>query len=61
MFSIEEVADGLESATRMGAERDVPEGACYIQISDTLARQMVKALRQGGRRTSPHEIPLSRR
>lgn len=39
----------LESADRMGKEIDNPEGAKYIQISDTLAKMMVKAL--DGRRT----------
>ena len=61
VFSVEEVAEILESATRIGADRDVPEGSRTIEISDTLARQMAKALRQCGHRTSPHEIPLSRR
>ena len=61
MFSVEEVAEILDSATRIGAERDVPEGSRTIEISDTLARQMAKALRQGGRRAQPHEIPVNRR
>ncbi len=33
-------------AERMGAEEDVPEGVRYIQCSDTLAKQMVKKLRE---------------
>ena len=41
-----EIADALDNAERMGAERDVPEGACYIQISHTLAMLMSGLLRQ---------------
>jgi len=40
-----QMADALDDAERMGAERDVPEGACYIHLSDTLARLMSEALR----------------
>lgn len=41
-----DIAEALDDSARMGKERDVPEGACYIQISDTLAKQMSKALRE---------------
>lgn len=46
-----ELAQALDDARRMGGERDVPEGVRYIQISDTLARQIAARLREigGGR------------
>ena len=44
-------ADILDRSVRLGADRDEPEGARYIQISDTLARQMADALR--GKPTRP--------
>ena len=34
----------LKTAVRVGAPLDVPEGARYIQISDTLAQEMIEAL-----------------
>ena len=40
-----QIADALDNAHRQGAERDYPEGSCYITISDTLARQWAQALR----------------
>jgi hypothetical protein len=46
--SIQQVIEALEGATRLGAETDEPEGSRYIQISDTLAFEMVKALRRPG-------------
>ena len=39
-----DVKNILEYAERMGDEKDKPEGSRYIQISDTLAKQMVKAI-----------------
>jgi hypothetical protein len=45
-MELQDVLSVLESADRMGAVQDVPEGSRYIQISDTLARQMVEALRR---------------
>lgn len=44
-MSIQEIADSLEGAQRMGAEKDEPEGARYIRISDTLAVQIAQYLR----------------
>jgi len=34
----------FENADRMGGEKDEPEGTRYIQISDTLASELVKEL-----------------
>ena len=39
--SIQEVVRVLEDATRLGEDVDEPEGARYIQISETLANEMV--------------------
>lgn len=39
------VADELDAVPRMGAETDEPEGARYLMMSDTLARQIAAALR----------------
>lgn len=33
-----EIADSLDKADRLGASEDIPEGARYIMMSDTLAR-----------------------
>jgi hypothetical protein len=44
MDEVEEVIEFLKSAKRIGAEKDEPEGARYIQISDTLANQLVEKL-----------------
>jgi len=43
--SLKEVVKVLEDATRMGAETDEPEGARYIQISETLVDEMLMVLR----------------
>lgn len=43
---LEHIIVVLETATRQGIDKDEPEGARYIQISDTLAKEMVEALRQ---------------
>jgi hypothetical protein len=40
-----ELAEELEGAKRLGASVDAPEGACYLVISDTLARQVSQRLR----------------
>ena len=43
-----QVAEIIETlattADRIGAEKDEPEGARYIQISDTCAKQMARTL-----------------
>lgn len=41
-----ELADALEATPRTGADRDVPEGARAVRISDTAARAMVQAIRR---------------
>ncbi len=41
---IENMIAILQLAERIGAETDTPEGARYIQISDTLANQLTKDL-----------------
>jgi len=40
-----EVAKLLDDAIRVGGIKDEPEGTRYIQLSDTLARIISKALR----------------
>lgn len=45
---INELIDLFENAPRMGNERDEPEGACYIQISDTLAKILAVKLKGTG-------------
>jgi hypothetical protein len=44
LFTVEEVAEIIRSATRIGPALDTPEGSRYIIISDTLAGQMVESL-----------------
>jgi hypothetical protein len=39
------VADGLDNAERVGAEKDEPEGSRWIQMSDTLAKIIARGLR----------------
>ena len=46
MDIIEKLIGLLENAPRMGAEIDSPEGERYIQISDTLAKELAEELRQ---------------
>lgn len=45
MKSIQDVINVLENAPRMGAEKDIPEGTRYIQVSATLADLMVAVLK----------------
>jgi hypothetical protein len=40
------LADDLDACPREGAATDAPEGARYIKLSDTLARQIAAALRR---------------
>ncbi len=44
MSEVEEVIEVLKNAKRIGAEKDNPEGVRYIQISDTLANQLIEKL-----------------
>jgi len=43
--SLKEVIKVLEEATRLGTETDEPEGARYVQISETLVEEMLMVLR----------------
>lgn len=43
---LNELANGLDMAGRLGSEKDNPEGVRYIQISDTLAKDMARDLRR---------------
>lgn len=40
------VANYIENTPREGEEEDKPEGARYIKISDTMARELVGMLRR---------------
>ncbi len=40
------LADELDKAERLGMSADMPEGMRYIQISDTLARDIATTLRK---------------
>lgn len=40
------LAAGLDTATRMGATVDVPEGSRYIRLSDTVAKGITVLLLQ---------------
>ena len=42
--AIKEIANLLNRAERVGAERDEPEGMRYIMISDTCARMLADTL-----------------
>jgi hypothetical protein len=46
MDIVEEIIEILKNAHRHGAEKDEPEGARYIVISDTLANRLVKELKE---------------
>ena len=41
-----ELAEQLEKAPRMGNQRDIPEGSCYIKMSDTLVKKIIQRLRE---------------
>jgi hypothetical protein len=43
---IDDVIYSIESAPRLGAEKDFPEGTRYIIVSDTLAREWVYTLEE---------------
>jgi hypothetical protein len=40
------MAEGLDNSSRLGAEKDEPEGSRWIQLSDTLAREFAADLRE---------------
>lgn len=46
MIDLLKLADEFDKAKRMGNDKDVPEGSGYIQISDTLAKQISNELRE---------------
>lgn len=46
MNDILDIIEGLSLADRIGADEDIPEGARYIQLSDTLACKMVLVLKR---------------
>ncbi len=50
---LEKVLEVLENAPRRGAETDEPEGARYIQISDTLANELSASVKIGIKRIRP--------
>ena len=43
---ISKIIDDLDRAPRRGAETDEPEGARFIQISDTAAKELSRELRR---------------
>ncbi len=44
-MEIKDVIEMLETGLkRMGSDKDIPEGSRYIQISDTLVKEMVEVL-----------------
>jgi len=48
-MSLAQVADHLDAVHREGAAVDEPEGARFLTMSDTLARQLSAALRDAAR------------
>ena len=44
--AIQALVDILKNADRLGTDKDEPEGARYIQISDTLANYMITQLEE---------------
>ncbi len=46
--NITQIAAILSQANRLGAEKDEPEGARYIQLSETLVKKMVNILCKEG-------------
>lgn len=45
-ISLEEIANVLRFAPRMGAEKDIPEGSRYIVLSDTLANRLATVIEE---------------
>jgi hypothetical protein len=44
--TLQEIAEALDAAIRHGSDRDEPEGARFITMSDTLALSLGRALRR---------------
>ena len=61
MINLLELADVLDKAERQGEKcRGVPEGALFITISDTLAKQISEQLREYVELTDRSiEVPIS--
>ncbi len=43
--ALNSIISGLEKAPRLGEDEDIPEGARYILMSDTLCNEIIEALR----------------
>lgn len=54
--TLEHVVIVLKTAFRQGAEKDEPEGARYIQISEALTKQMIQVLEGDMSTVSTDEI-----
>jgi hypothetical protein len=39
------IADEFDRAPRLGSDEDVPEGSRYLMVTDTLARELARVLR----------------
>ena len=46
VVTIQDVIDALKNAGRQGSAKDEPEGSRYITLSDTLVKELIKALRR---------------
>ena len=56
MIDLLELADKLDACYRFGKTEDTNEGERWIQISDTLARQIAKDLREYDELTDEHNF-----
>ena len=56
MYSLEQIADMLESAPRSGEP-----GRQYVQLSDKILRAFAVSLRKHARGEPPNAVPLNRR
>lgn len=54
------IAAGLDRAARFGATEDDPEGARYIVLSDTLARQIASDLRRHEAKSETHQMAAAK-
>lgn len=61
MYSLEQIADMLESARRTGADGDRPEGHRKVVISDSLARAFAASLRNHARGDPPNAVSVNHR
>ena len=44
LYTIHDVIEVLEDAERLGAEKDIPEGSRYVQMSDTCVSLIIATL-----------------